>query len=133
VPEASGHGSSGTFGKNMKTDPAAPYFPFYMIGLVSIGLASWLWIKTRSKPANKKKWFDVSAIVTGIYVGVFMSFILGLWDQFYLIPFPLLACVFIIYLNMRFTFFCDSCGKRSFSQSWLSRVFHCPHCGHKLK
>ena len=71
----------------MKHDPAAPYFPIYLVVFVLLAITSTLWVHTRTTPQEKKKWFDRSVIVTGGFVVGFMCFVAVLWQQYFIIPF----------------------------------------------
>jgi len=117
----------------MKPDPMAPYFPVFMVTWVAFGIGSWLWIRTRPSADEKHLWHRRVTIASGFVFGAFITFTLFQWHQ----PFALLIflpfLVLITFLNLRFTFFCDACGKMSHSQQWFSSTYHCPKCGHKLR
>ena len=118
----------------MKPDPAAQYFPFYCAGCAILALSSWLWVRSRPTPQEKKLWSDRTSIIGDVFVVGFMCFFLVLWRQYIAVPIFIAFGVFIAYLNIRNMFYCDSCGKRSTSSyGWSTRSFHCPHCGHKLR
>ena len=117
----------------MKPDPVAPIMPFFMVAWIALGIASWVWIRTRPSADEKRLWHRRIAIASGVLFGLFLTFTILAWRQ----PFALLIflpfLVLIIFLNLRFTFFCDACGKMSHSQQWFSFTYHCPKCGHKLR
>jgi hypothetical protein len=117
----------------MKPDPAAPYIPLYFIGWAFLAIFIWLWIRSRPTPQEKKLWSDRMSIILGVFVTGFICFILMLWKQYSGIPIFVAFGALIVYLNVRNTFYCESCGKRSTSHNWFTRSFHCPHCGHKLQ
>ena len=114
----------------MKPDPAAPYFPLYFIGWAFLAVFTWLWIRSRPTAQEKKLWSDRMSIIGAVFVGGFMCFALALWKQYFAIPIVAGVVTLIAYLNVRNTFYCESCGKRSSSsQNSFADSFHCPHCG----
>jgi Na+/H+ antiporter NhaD/arsenite permease-like protein len=117
----------------MKEDPASPMFLAYLVGWVVLAVGSWLHVRSRPTPQEKKRWSDRWCILAGIFVTVFMCLILVVWKQYVGIPIFLAAGIGITLLNLRNTYYCESCGKRSFAQNWFSKTFHCPHCGTQLK
>ena len=72
-------------------------------------------------------------VATAVFVTGFICFVLILWKQYFGIPIFLGVGIMITLLNLRNTFYCDACGKRTYSPRWFSSSFHCPHCGHKLR
>jgi hypothetical protein len=117
----------------MTPDPVEPYVPIYLIGVAAIGIGSWVLIRSRATAKEKKKWADRAVIVSGVFVIGFSCFMLVMWKHYFWLPIAIGAGVLISYLNIRNTFYCDRCGKRSFCQIWFSDTFHCPHCGNKLR
>jgi FtsH-binding integral membrane protein len=117
----------------MKPDPMAPYFPAFMVTWIALGIGSWVWIRSRPSADEKRFWHRRVTIGAGIVFGIFIAFTLQQWHQPFalLIFLPFLAL--ITFLNLRYTFFCDACGKMSHSQQWFSSTYHCPRCGHKLR
>jgi predicted RNA-binding Zn-ribbon protein involved in translation (DUF1610 family) len=116
----------------MNSDPAAGYFPYYFVVWAMLAMFSWLWIRTRPTPREKKRWSDRFALLGGVFVTGFICFVLILWKQYAAIPIFLAAGALIGFLNLRNSFYCDDCGKRSQTRSFSSS-FYCPHCGHKLR
>jgi hypothetical protein len=117
----------------MKADPVAPYFPWFLILWFAFGAGSWLWIATRPTAENKRLWHRRICITAGILFGAFITFTLVSWGQLFALLIFLPGIVKITYLNLKFTFFCDSCRKTSFSQAWFSSGYYCPNCGHKIR
>lgn len=117
----------------MKEDPPSPVFLAYVLCWVVLAVWSWLHIRSRPTPQEKKKWFDRWCIIVGAFVMGFMGLIAVMWKLYILMPLFLAVGVGIVTLNLRNTYFCGSCGKRAFSQNWFSKTFHCPHCGERLK
>lgn len=117
----------------MKWDPATPYFPYFAVAWLLLGGGSWLWMRSRPTVEEKRRWHLRVMVGSNVIFGLFATLVFISWGQFgpMLIVLPFLAL--ITYLNLRFTFFCDSCGKMSRSQEWFSSTYHCPHCGHKLR
>jgi predicted RNA-binding Zn-ribbon protein involved in translation (DUF1610 family) len=117
----------------MNSGPAVSYFPLYFAGWAFLAIFSWLWIRSRPTPQEKKLWSDRMSIIAAVFVTGFICFVLVLWRQYAAIPIAAASGALIAYLNVRNTFYCDACGKRSTSHIWFTRSVHCPHCGHKLR
>lgn len=117
----------------MKTDSIALYFPYFMIVWAMFGLSTWLWIRSRPTADEKKLWHLRMTVSSGIVFALFVVFVLISWGQYFPLLIVLPFIVLITYLNLRFTFFCGSCGKMSHSQQWFSSTYHCPECGNKLR
>jgi predicted RNA-binding Zn-ribbon protein involved in translation (DUF1610 family) len=116
----------------MRIDPST-CFPYYFVVWALLGVFSWLWVRSRPTPQEKKKWSDRSSMISGVFVTGFICFILILREQYFAIPFFLAVGIVIVVLNRRNTFYCDACGKYSFTRNPFSSSFHCPHCGHRLR
>ncbi len=116
-----------------RPDPAASLFLPFMLAWVALGVASWLWIRSRPSVEEKRTWMRRLNVVSGVVFGAFLIVVFVLWRAYIglLIFLPFLAL--IIYLRDRFTFICDQCGKTSQSMEWFSSTYHCPKCGHKLR
>jgi Na+/H+ antiporter NhaD/arsenite permease-like protein len=117
----------------MKEDPTPPVFFVFFVIWAILAIGSWLHIRSRPTPQEKKKWSDRWCIIVGIFVIGSMCLISADWGQYMSIPLFLVAGIGIAFLSLRNTYYCTSCGKRSFSQNWFSKTFHCPHCGTQLK
>jgi DNA-directed RNA polymerase subunit RPC12/RpoP len=117
----------------MKEDPAAPVFVAYFLIFAILAVGSWLHIRSRPTPHEKKRWFDRWCIIIGAFVTGSVCLILVIWERYIGIPLFIAAGIGITIMNLRNTYYCASCGKRSFSQNWFCKTFHCPHCGTKLK
>jgi hypothetical protein len=107
--------------------------PYYFAGLAAIVLLSWLWVRSRPTPRDKNIWSNRLSLVLGIFVIGFICFALARSNGYILIPFFVALGAYIFYANRRGSFYCDACGKPSFSQNPFARTFHCPHCGNKLR
>jgi hypothetical protein len=117
----------------MNDDPAAAYIPFFMVFWVGWNLGVWLWVRSRPTVEQKRLWHRRLTLASGGMFGLFLLLVFIGSGQFLpvLVFVPFLGL--ITWLNLRFTFYCDGCGKRSFSQQWFSSTYHCSHCGHKLR
>jgi predicted RNA-binding Zn-ribbon protein involved in translation (DUF1610 family) len=115
----------------MNPDPAAGHFPYYFAVWAMLAVFSWLWIRTRPTPREKKRWSDRVTVLGSVFVTGFI-FVLILWKQYAAIPIFIAVGALIGFLNLRNNFYCDDCGKRSQARS-LSSSFYCPHCGHQLR
>ena len=118
--------------RRMNPDPAAGYFPYYFAVWAMLAIFSWLWIRTRPTPCEKKRWSDRVTVLSSVFVTSFICFVLVLWKQYAAIPIFIAAGALIVFLNLRNSFYCDNCGKESQARSFSSS-FHCRHCGHKLR
>jgi phosphatidylserine synthase len=108
-----------------------PIFIIYFIVLIVFAIGGTLWIRRQPTPQLKKQCSNKISILGGV---IFLIFILSfLWKQPIELLFAAAALVFIIWLQIRNTFYCDNCGKRSQRSNWFASTYHCPYCGHKLK
>jgi hypothetical protein len=107
--------------------------PFFMVAWVALGIGSWLFIRSRPSVDEKRLWHRRITIGSGVLFGLFLAYTFVAWRQPFVMFIFLPFLGLIIYLNLRFTFFCDACGKTSHSQQWFSSSYHCPSCGHKLR
>lgn len=56
--------------------------------------------------------------------GSFVTLTILAWRQPFALVIFVPAIVLITFLNLRFTFFCDACGKMSHFQQWFSSTYH---------
>ncbi len=108
-------------------------FPVFMMGWLMLGVGSWCLIAWLPTAQAKKRWSDRLSIVAGI---VFFSFLcsqfVNVKNQGQVFFFGAFIAL-ITWLNVRNTYFCTECGKRSLDSKWFSRTYSCPNCGAKLK
>ena len=117
----------------MKNDPDAILFIAFAIVWGILALGSTLHVRSRPTPQEKKKWFDRWAIAAGvIFIGVVILLLIS-WKQYLSIPVWMVLVAGIIFLTIRNTYFCSTCDKRSRSNDWFGKSYHCPHCGHRLR
>lgn len=113
----------------MNTEQVESYFPVFIFVWIAFGIASWIFILTRSTAASKRKWFCRICILAGIIFGLFTALVMIAWRQ----PLPLLFVLpfigLIMWLNIKMTRFCDSCGKMTVCQNILNPFKFCPKCG----
>lgn len=114
----------------MPNDPVAVYAPYFMVLWAVWCLGVWLWLRSRPTVEQKRLWHRRLNLGSGVLFGLFMV-VLSFQVPPVLIFLPFNGL--ITWLNLRFTFYCDACGKRSYSQQWFSSTYHCPNCGHKLR
>jgi hypothetical protein len=108
-------------------------FPVFFGFWIALGVGSWVLIAWLPTAQAKKSWSDRISILASI---IFFAF---LWTQFaptkgsfaLFIMGPALAL--ITWLNIRNTYFCDKCSKRSYDRNWFANTYCCPNCGNKLK
>jgi hypothetical protein len=112
--------------------PLVP-FPMFMVFWIGLGVGSWILIARLPTPKAKKRWSDRLSIIAGI---IFFAFLFtqfsptkGSFGLFIMGP----AIALITWLNVRNTYFCDKCGKRSLDRNWFGDTYSCPHCGNKIK
>jgi len=108
-------------------------FIIYFIVWFAFGVGSIFWVRRQPTPQLKKQWSNKLSILGGILFFIFLLAISISWKQ----PAALLiftpALAFIIWLQIRNTFYCDNCGKKSQRSNWFASTYHCPYCGHKLQ
>jgi DNA-directed RNA polymerase subunit RPC12/RpoP len=118
----------------MTRDITAVAFVCYVVLWVALAIGSWWMIRRQPTPQDKKRWSDRVALTAGVFVTGFICFFIILWKQYVVLPVFIAVGVLITFLNVRNTFYCDNCGKRSLSQKWFSSgPVHCPYCGHQLR
>jgi hypothetical protein len=83
----------------------------------------------------KKKYFRWYIIL----IGVLFTFWIGVSEPWLVVLFFILPAVSLIsFLNIKYTIFCDNCGRTVYNNPWLSnpwfsKVEYCAKCGAKLK
>jgi hypothetical protein len=110
----------------------APYAPVFMIAWIALGIGGWIWISTRSSAAKKRLWQRRFAIGTGVVFGAFLTVTLLIGHQPFTLLIALPFLVLIMWLNIRFTDYCDNCNRMVYNQFWWRRIRFCPHCGASL-
>ena len=112
-----------------------PLVPFqtFMVVWIALGVGSWILIARLPSPEAKKRWSDRLSIIAGI---IFFAFLCtqfastkGSFALFIMGP----ALALITWLNVRNTYYCAKCGKRSLNSNWLGSSYDCPSCGTKLR
>lgn len=118
--------------RRMTRDPGASYFLAFMISWFALGIGGWIWLWTRPNAAQKRLWHRRFTVVAGRIFGAFLTCNLLMWHQ----PFELLIflpfLVLIMWLNIRFTDFCENCNRMVYNHFWWRRIRFCPHCGASL-
>ena len=112
-----------------------PLVPFqtFMVFWIALGVGSWILIARLPTPQAKKRWSDRLSIVASV---IFFAFI---YTQFASAKdaFPIFimgpALALITWLNVRNTYYCEKCGKRSLDRNWFGGTYCCPNCGNKLR
>jgi membrane-associated HD superfamily phosphohydrolase len=117
----------------MKNDPATPIFIAYFVLWIVLAMASTIHMRLLRSPKDKKKWADRYTVIGVVFVIGSACAMSVLWKQYLLMPVFFVFGAVIIFLNLRCSFFCDSCAKRSRMQNPFASSFHCSHCGNKLK
>jgi hypothetical protein len=107
--------------------------PMFMVFWVALALGSWFLIGRLPTPQAKKLWSDRIAILAGILFFLFFTtqFATSKNSFSFFLFGPVIAL--ITWLNVRNTYYCGQCGKRSLDRNWFGGTYHCPYCGHKLK
>jgi hypothetical protein len=114
----------------MTRDPMQAYFPIFMVAWFALGIAGWIWIWTRRSAAEKRRWQRRFAIAAGVIFGAFLILLMRHQPFAWFIFLPFL--VLIIWLNIRFTTFCDHCNRMIYNYFWWRRTRFCPYCGAEL-
>ncbi|SRR5260370_30296363 len=116
---------------------ALPFIIAYFIAWAGLGIASLWIIHTRPDVTGKTLWFRRSMIALAILVAG-AGFPIAYSPRnpqsvlFYcvtFVPTVVLICSFTIAT----TYFCPSCSRRSRNRNLFAKIYHCPHCGHRLK
>ena len=121
----------------MQPEWAQPFIITYFIAWAGLGIASLWIIRTRPDTTSKTLWFRRSMIALAVLVigaGIPIAYsqqnpqsLLFFCVTF--VPMVVLICWFTIAA----TYFCSSCGRRSRNRNLFAKIYHCPHCGYRLK
>lgn len=107
------------------------------IGFVGIWLAicvtSWLHIRAQTSAGEKKKWFERYTMLMGAFIAgaggavlISRGIVAG--------AFIMLAIIAALtFFKIRFSYFCEMCGKMSSTRPWQAKDLNCPHCGSRLR
>ena len=109
----------------MKEDFGFVGFAFFAtwIVLMIVGFVAFVFYKNA---AFKRKWYPWFCLIPTILMPVFM-YLLNAPKFFFIIMIP--ALVVIYFMNVRFTVFCDNCGRTINSAGFFTRIRYCPTCG----
>ena len=116
----------------MTLDPSARLMLWFNAAWLAFGFACWWWIRSKASTSEKRVTQRRITVLAGVVFGIFTASVLISWHAYSALLIFLPAIALIMFLNVRFTFTCDHCGKFSQAQSW-SKAHYCPHCGHKLR
>ena len=111
----------------MNRDPAAFIFIVYFVVWTVLAIISTVHLRTLRNPKDKQKWSDRYTLIVGGFVLGTMCTISVLWKQYTMIPVFLLVGGLIAFLNLRCSFYCESCGNRSRMQNPFASIFYCSH------
>jgi len=105
-------------------------FPIFFGIWVVFGILSYYFFVFRNDYLFKIKYFKYNVVLLGI---LFMAWIIasGPPPQVYFIFIP--AAALITFLNIKFTRFCQNCGKTIIHNVLFSKIDFCPKCGSKLQ
>jgi hypothetical protein len=97
---------------------------------LAISLFAWFYFRG-NKDVGRKKLFHRRIVIIGGATFFLLIALSGMpW------PFLLIAGAFIaliMYMNIRNTMFCGSCGRTTYNYEWWSRIEFCSKCGAKLR
>ena len=108
-------------------------FLIYFVLWLIIGGGGWLYVNTRPTPALRRIWWRRYSIGFAAFVILFMDLMIGASGG--VVPALVMLAVLapfgalISWLNIRNTYFCDGCGKRTTSRNPFVRLAFCPRCG----
>lgn len=102
-------------------------FAFFFVCWIALGVGSWLYVRSRPGAAAKRRAHRVFTVVAGL---IFTAFATWTDPRAVIIVIP--AVVLITWLNLRYTRFCDNCGKTITAQPFQKIAF-CPRCGTALQ
>jgi DNA-directed RNA polymerase subunit RPC12/RpoP len=113
--------------------PPLVSFSTFMIIFVGLGLGSWFFIMRLPTTQAKKFWNDrISILMNVLFFGFLCTQFIPTGNySFLVVTVPFLAV--IAWQNVRNTYFCEKCGKRSYNSEWLGNTYNCPNCGNKLR
>lgn len=90
----------------------------------------------RMSAAGKRRWMPRFAVLAGILFVLFSTTLTVLqdpsWSSLRVLIFVIPAVVLIIYLNIKFTKFCDKCGATLYNYNWFDPMRFCSKCGAEL-
>jgi hypothetical protein len=103
---------------------------------VVLGIGGFIVFYSRRDVAFNRKWFPRYAILAGVLFVFFSTTLTVLQSRSFsalgLLVFMVPMVVLIIYLNIKFTRFCDKCGATAIDYNWFSPMKFCSKCGAEL-
>lgn len=105
-------------------------FPVFVFTWIILGIISFIVFFLGKNAQLKRKLWPPFVIVGGVlFIG--FAYTMGFRGEgiYFLVPVIILTS----FLNIRFTKFCDGCGKIITNKNFLSKIESCPKCGEKLK
>ena len=110
--------------------------PIIFIFCLALGITGSILFYFNKNVHFKKKYFRGYVILAGVLYTLFLGISAPSWQAvlFFILP----AVSLIAFLNIKYTIFCDNCGRTVydnpwFSNPWFSKVKYCAKCGAKLK
>ena len=111
-------------------------FSVYVILWLGLGIGSWWLIRNSPDAATKTAWHRRSTLALVILVGLAGLLLSSSFQRSGSVPFLCLTflpfLLILYFINVTTTHFCPACGRRSKSRLF-AKVYHCPHCGERLK
>ena len=105
-------------------------FPIFFGAWVVLGVISFVIFFVGKNAELKRKLWPPFVIGTGaLFVFFVYQMDVGGEAMYMMVP----AVIFITFLNLRATKFCDSCGKTIINQNFFVKPEFCSKCGEKLK
>ncbi len=103
----------------------------YFISYGLLALLTYIFIY-RNKDINlKRKWHTHVCIANSLLFFIVILFFVLYGFPFQTIYMTIPALIFITYIQIKTTIFCDSCGKMSSSVSFIKKDSFCSKCGAK--
>ncbi len=104
-------------------------FPIFFVVWIALGIAGSFLFYFSKNVQFKKRYFPWYIILAGV---LFISFGLVTGLPLVMLFFMVPAVALITFLNIRFTRFCDNCGRTISTQGMFGKVEYCAKCGAKL-
>lgn len=123
------------------TQPAESSLPLpvviYFAATVLMALVTFFHMRSLPSAASKRLWwkrYSIGGPIAWLFLMVFVVASTG--SRNFVIPMIFLCVPFVAlisWLNIRNTYFCENCGKRTTSRNPFVRLVYCPRCGAKFE
>jgi predicted neutral ceramidase superfamily lipid hydrolase len=121
----------GQFSAHTTASDRQDAFLMFFVSWAALAISSFLFFHFNRNAALKRRVFPWFGIIVGIILGCFVAWIFPDRLQFLFIAVPMI--IFISFLNIHRTRFCDGRGRTLYQQPVFSPSQCCPRCGAALK